>query len=142
MPQDIQIGDGKWLHGITRQFWNGGAPPKQVATAGGVVELSPARRSAPVILQVGEGAKAQFFYEDGNPLTNPEHAQGDHIPERFRTLVLDFIETRAATAKPLKAKADKRAQKPGQKRTGTIDSHPRHRAEVDAVAGGVEVSVG
>lgn len=141
MPQDIQIGEGQWLRNITRQFWDGGEPAKQAATPGGIVQLSPARRSAPVILQVGEGAKAQFFYQDGKPVTDPAHVT--HVPEPYLALALEWIRTRAATAAPLKAAKDKGKDKPGKKRTGSIDQHPRHRQEVDGVAtGGVKVEVG
>ena len=148
MPQELHIGDGKYLTGILRIFADGGEQPKYHVMGGEKVQVTEGRRPAPQIVQTKDG----FFYMDGQPALEPSHVQ--HLPVPFRAQALDWIKTKGATAKPLKAKVKPRARVGEDGRAPSPDARPergesgaplnrKHRA-IDSEAalqrnGGVEV---
>jgi hypothetical protein len=105
MPQELHIGEGRYITGILRSFRDGGEPAKRGLFGGEVVQISEGRRAAPTIVQTKDG----YFYEDGKPLTNLAHVA--HIkPDSVREQMVAWIKKHGPSAKPLKAQRKRRPE--------------------------------
>lgn len=147
MPQELHLGGGRYFTGILRVFKDGGTPAKRAMVAGEVVTLAEAKRALPTIVQAQQG----WFYEDGQPVTEPAHVE--HLVPPFRAQALQWIKTKGGTAKPMAAKkrarpapaGEVRAEAPETADTGGRRGGSRREIKIDGPAayarhGGVEVT--
>ena len=84
MAQTRQIGPNKFIT-VDRSWHDNGKDAQYALVGGSKVLISASEKAQPAINQYGK----EFFYDDGSPITNPQHV--DHLPEPFKTTALKYI---------------------------------------------------